>query len=113
MGLTERREADRRLSEARRKARQNFTDYKEKAADADREYRMIRARVFAEMKSKGGTDKAAEMSADAESANARHDRDLNEALAKSALLRIQEIERDSVSVRDIHQTSERIDGLGA
>lgn len=83
------------------------------AVDADLEYRRVKARTYAEQRSQGNTSVGAEIEANAAAADARHKRDIAESLAKASLLRIQEVERESVSVRDIHSTSERIDGLAA
>lgn len=99
MDLAERRAADRELATQR--------------ADARRDYERTRARVFAEQKSKGASDRAAELACRDAAADAKHKRDLAHSLARSALLRINEVERKSVTVRDIHATSERIDGLAA
>ena len=113
MNLQERRTADRKLSESRRNARENYLSYKRKSSQSDLEYRKTKARVFAEMKANGATDKAADLECEAQAAEHKRDRDLHDALAKSALLRIEELERDAVTVRDVHQSSERIDGLAA
>lgn len=113
MDLQARRMAERKLSEIRRDARTDFIRYKEQAADADREYRKTKARVFAEQRAMGNTANGAEIEANAQAADAKHKRDIAESLAKAALLRFEGSERDSVSIRDIHSTSERIDGLAA
>lgn len=113
MDLQSRRIADRKLAERRQEARRDYVRYAEQAADADLEYRRIKARTYAEQRSEGNTSVGAEIEANAAAADARHKRDIAESLAKASLLRIQEVERESVSVRDIHSTSERIDGLAA
>jgi hypothetical protein len=113
MDLTARRNAERKLAEIRRDARKDFVRYKEQAADADREYRRMKASVYAEQRSQGNTSVGAEIEANAQAADARHRRDIAESLAKAALLQFAACERDSVSIRDIHSTSERIDGLAA
>lgn len=113
MDLTARRVADRKIAEARREARRDYVRYCEQEADADREYELTRARVFAESKSEGLSDRAAELKCRAAAAEAKHRRDIAHSLARAALLRIEESERESVTVRDIHSTSERIDGLSA
>lgn len=113
MDLQARRVADRKLAEQRREARRDYVRYAEQEADADRDYERTRARVFAEAKSEGDSDRAAELKARDAAADAKHRRDIAHSLARAALLRIQETERESVTVRDLHATSERIDGLAA
>lgn len=113
MDLQARRVADRKLAERRQEARRDYVRYAEQAADADREYRRVKAVTYAEERSQGNTSVGAEIEANAKASDAKHRRDIAESLAKSALLRIQEVERETISVRDIHSTSERIDGLAA
>ena len=113
MDLNARRRADRTLAERRQEARRDYVRYAEQAADADLEYRRIKATTYAEERANSNTSVGAELQANAKAAEARHRRDIADSLAKAALLRIQEVERESVSVRDIHSTSERIDGLAA
>lgn len=113
MDLTARREADRRLSEQRRDARRDYIRYAEQAADADREYRKSKSVEFVKLRSAGESVESAKIQAEATASEAKHRRDISASLAKAALLRVEETERDSVSVRDIHSTSERIDGLAA
>lgn len=113
MDLQSRRVADRKLAERRQEARRDFVRYAEQAADADRDYRRVKASTYAEERSQGNTSVGAEMQANAQAADSKHRRDIAESLAKAALLRIQEVERETISVRDIHSTSERIDGLAA
>lgn len=113
MDLQQRRMADRKLAERRQEARRDYVRYAEQAADADREYRRTKASTYAEERSQGNTSVGAEMAANAAAADAKHRRDIADSLAKAALLRIQEVERETISVRDIHATSEKIDGLAA
>ena len=113
MDLQARRVADRKLAERRQEARRDYVRYAEQAADADREYRRVKATTYMEQRSQGNTSVGAELEANAVAADARHRRDIADSLAKAALLRIEEASREAVSVRDIHSTSERIDGLAA
>jgi len=113
MDLNARRTADRKLAERRQEARRDYVRYAEQAADADLEYRRVKATTYAQERSKGNTSIGAELEANAAAGDARHRRDIADSLAKSSLLRIQEVEREFVTVRDIHATSERIDGLAA
>lgn len=113
MDLHARRLADRKLAETRREARRDYVRYAEQEADADRDYERTRATAFAKAKSEGLSDRAAELACRDAAADHKHRRDIAHSLARAALLRIQEAERESVSVRDIHATSERIDGVAA
>jgi hypothetical protein len=113
MDLQARREADRKLAEMRRDARRDYERYAKQEADAERDYRKVMAVAFANAKSEELSDKRAEMEAKSATADLRHRRDIAHSLAFSARMRIAELERDAVSVRDIHATSERIDGVVA
>lgn len=113
MDLAERRAADRELARQRQEARRDYTRYAEQAADADRDYEQTRAREFAKAKSDGLSDKAAELKCRAAAADAKHRRDIANSLARASLLRIAETEREAVTVRDIHASSERVDGVAA
>lgn len=113
MDLAERRAADRALSEQRRDARRDYVRYSEQAAEADREYRVSKARRFVELRHEGESAEGSKIQAEAAAADAKHRRDIAASLAKAALLRIEEAERDSVTVRDIHHSSERVDGVAA
>ncbi len=113
MDLAERRVADRTLTQQRGTARRDYIRYAEQAADADRDYEKTRARVFAEQKSEGSSDKAAELACRSAAADAKHRRDIANSLARAALLRIDETEREMVTVRDIFASSQRVDGVAA
>jgi hypothetical protein len=113
MDLAERRAADRALSEQRREARRDYLRYAEQSAEADREYRKAKARKFVELRAEGEPVESAKIQAEAVASDAKHRRDIAASLAKAALLRVEEAERDSVTVRDIHSSSERVDGLAA
>lgn len=113
MDLAERRLADRTLAERRQAARRDYVRYAEQEADADREYAVTMAKTLATARSNGEPVGAAEIAAKAAAAEAKHRRDIAKSLAKAALLRIEETEREAVTVRDIHASSERVDGLSA
>lgn len=113
MDLAERRAADHTLVEQRQAARRDYVRYCETEADADRDYERTRARVFAEAKSEGASDRAAELRCREAAAEHKHRRDIAHSLARAALLRIDETEREAVTVRDIHSSSERVDGVAA
>lgn len=113
MDLAERREADRRISQARREARRDYERYAEQAADADLDYRKTKARRMVELRAEGEPSGVAEVRAEAEAGEHRHRRDIAASLAKAALLRVDEAERDATVVRDLHRSSERVEGLAA
>ena len=113
MDLAERRAADRQLALQRRSARMDYIQHAAEEAEADRDYERTRARVFAEQKAAGKSDRAAELACREAAADAKYRRDIAHSLARAALLRIAESERESVTVRDLHSSSERVDGLAA
>ena len=113
MDLAERRKADRMNAEHRRKARTDYEHWSEQAAEADLAYRIKKATSYVELRAKGETSEGARIRAEAESASDKRDRDIAAGRAKAALLRVDEAESERVSIRDIHKTSERIDGLAA
>lgn len=113
MDLNERRRADHKLAVSRRQARTEYVEQAETAAKADAEYCRVKSVTFLECRDNGMPVTGAEIVAKAAAAEAKQRRDIALSLAKAALLKIQETERESVSVRDIHSTSERIDGLAA
>lgn len=104
------REGARKLSTARSEARRDYERYAEEAATAEREYRVTLAKVFARERSAGEPAGASEILAKAAASEAGHRRDLATSLAKSALLRIEALERDAATLRSIADWSQRIDG---
>lgn len=113
MDLAERRLADRTLAQRRQDARRDYVRYAEDEANADREYAKTLARVFLQHRDKGEAVGASELLAKADAAEAKQRRDIAHSLARAALLRIDETEREAVTVRDLHSSSERVDGLAA
>ena len=113
MDLNDRRRADHKLAVQRREARAEYVKQAEIEAKADAEYRRIKSITYLECRDQGMPSNGAEIVANAAASEAKTQRDIATSLAKAALLKIQETEREAVSVRDIHSTSERIDGLAA
>lgn len=113
MDLAERRTAERSIAEARRDARRDYVRYSEESAKADHAYRLTKARSYVQYRGQGETGEGSRIRAEADAAEDRMRRDISASLAKAALLRVDEAERESVVVRDLHRTSERIDGLAA
>jgi hypothetical protein len=112
MDLTERREAERKIAQARRDARRDYVAQSEIAANEDLAYRKTKAIKLVEYRVKEPAGIALVL-AEADAAEHKHRRKIAESLAKAALLKIEETERDSVTTRDIHATSQKIDGLSA
>lgn len=113
MDLAERKKADRAVATYRKKAREDYVKQADIAANKDKEYRETKARSYVELRNEGETSEGSRIRAEAASAQLRSERDIAASLAKAALLRVDEAERNSVSVRDIHATSQKIDGLAA
>ena len=113
MDLAERRTADRKINEARRDSRRDYLRYVEEAAEADLQYRKGRAKKLVELRAEGEPAGVAEICAEAEVAEFKMRAKLGDGMAKEALLRIDEAERHATSVRDIHSSSERAEGLAA
>lgn len=111
MDLSERRQAERKIAEARRKGRDDYVAYSEQAAKEDLEYRKTKAIKLVEYRAAGEPAGVAQIRAEADAAEHKYKREIAESLAKAALLKIEETERDSVVVRDLHRSSERVDGL--
>jgi len=111
MDLGERREAERNIAKARREARNSYVAYSEQAAKEDLEYRKTKALRLVEYRAAGEPAGVAQIRAEADAAEHKYKREIAESLAKAALLKIEETERDSVVVRDLHKSSERVDGL--
>jgi hypothetical protein len=113
MDMAERRAADRKSAKYRRQARIDFEMQAKIAAEKDAAYRQTKARRYVELRAEGETSEGSRIRAEGDSAELRSERDIASSLAKAALLRVDEAERNSVSIRDIHKTSERIDGVAA
>jgi len=111
MDLAERRRADADLTRSRRAAREEFVRQSEVAAQADADYRRIKSITYLEARDQGLPSNGAEIVANAAAAEARTRRDIAASLARAAQMKIQEAERDAVTVRDLHAASERVDGL--
>lgn len=112
MDLDARRKADRSIAEDRRAARRDYVRHSEEAAKEDLLYRKTKAVKLLEHRVREPAGVALVL-AEADAADHRYKRDIAESLAKASLLKVDETEREATSVRDIHKTSERIDGLSA
>lgn len=110
LDLQDLRAQARSLGDSRREARRDFQRYSKDEADAERDYRQSFAVKFAEFKSKGEPNGAAEKLAAGLTSELRHRRDIAHAMAKSCLLRIDELERDASILRHISERSSRIEG---
>ncbi len=107
--MAEVRAAAHKLAESRREARRDYERYSEQTADAERDYRKRLAIAFAESKSRDVTAAQAELEAHAAAADHKHRRDLASSLAKSCLLRIEELEADRAMLRQLGDWSQRME----
>lgn len=110
MDLGERREAERKIAQSRRDARRDYVAQSEIAANEDLSYRKTKAIKLVEYRVNEPAGVALVL-AEADAAEHKHRRKIAESLAKAALLKVDETERDSVTTRDLHATSQKIDGL--
>lgn len=113
LGLDELRRGARALHETRRQARTDYVRYCEQEADADREYRRTMAQSIVAQRAEGEPASVAEAVARGIAADAKHRRDIAASLAKACLLRIEECERDSATLRSIGEWSQRLDHITA
>jgi len=113
MDLDARRKADRSIAEDRRAARRDYVRHSEEAAKEDLAYRKTKAIKLVEYRAAGEAAGVAQIRAEADAAEHKYKRELAASLAKAALLKVDETEREATTVRDLHKTSERIDGLSA
>lgn len=111
MDLEQRRRADRSIAEDRRAARRDYVKHSEEAAKEDLAYRKTKAIKLVEYRAGGEPAGVAQIRAEADAAEHRMKRDIAASLAKASLLKVDEAEREATVVRDLHRTSERIDGL--
>jgi hypothetical protein len=111
--LDDLRTGARQIATRRHEARRDYERYMEQEADAEREYRTTLAKAFARERAEGQPAGAAEITARGEAAEAKHKAAIAGSLAKSALLRIDECEREASTLRSIADWSQRIDGGAA
>jgi hypothetical protein len=113
MDLNDRRRADHQLAKDSDEARAEYVRQAEIEAIADAEYARIRSATYLECRDQGMPVTGADLVAKAAGSEIKQRRDIAESLKRAALLKIAECDRRRVTVRDIHSTSERIDGLAA
>jgi hypothetical protein len=113
MDLDARRKADRSIAEDRRAARRDYVRHSEEAAKEDLAYRKTKAIKLVEYRAAGEPAGVAQIRAEADAAEHKYKRELAASLAKASLLKVDETEREATTVRDIHATSQKIDGLSA
>ena len=100
------------LAHERRKARQDYENHARLAADAERDYRKKLAIELTKFRSEEKGVGESEILANAEAADAKHRRDLEQSLAKAALLRIDELERDGAFLRQLGSWSQELETVG-
>lgn len=113
LSLDEFRVKANQMQKARSEARRDFERYAEQEAQADKAYRLSLATAFAQAKAKDMTAAQAEMEAHAMASDKKLERDLAKSMAKSALLRIEQLEADRATLRSVAEWSQRIEGVAA
>ena len=114
LSLDEFRRQSRVLQENRSKAREEYERHAQEEAQAEFEYRRAFAIAHTQAAAKGTLNaKGIEAEAVAQTAPLRLKRDLAKSLAKSSLLRINELEADRATLRSIAEWSQRVDGVTA
>jgi flagellar biosynthesis/type III secretory pathway protein FliH len=111
LDLNDLRDQARKLAELRREARRDRERYAHEQAQAERDYRMLLARTFAEKRAEGEAQGAAEIFARGVTAEVVLRRDMAAAMVKSCDLRIEELEADRAMLRQIGDWSMRLEGL--
>jgi hypothetical protein len=96
----------------RRDARANYERYSKEAADAERDYRKRLAIEFTQYRAEGKGAGESELLAHGKAADDRHRRDIAQGQAKAALLRIEELERDQATLRQLAEWSKDLEVVG-
>lgn len=112
LSFEEIRAAAHELAKRRRQARTDYVARSEEAADAEREYHKSKAIAFTKARANEKGVGESEILANADSADARHTRDVAHALAKAALLRIDELEADRAMLRQLADFSRELETVG-
>jgi hypothetical protein len=99
------------IARARADATQLYKDEALNEAACENKYRKHKAQAFARARINGSSIAECEMIADSETAGEREARDIARVGAKTALLRIQELEADRAMLRVEADWSQRMEGL--
>jgi len=94
-------------AEARREARETLLDQLKKKAEAECEYRKALSVAFTKYRGKGSGAGEAEIHARADAARHALDRDIAEARAKASTARLQELEAERASLRQLGDWAQR------
>jgi hypothetical protein len=113
LSLDEFRAKSNQLHQKRSEARRDYERYAEAEAKADKDYRVTLATAFAQAKAKEMTAAQADIEAHSMASDKKLERDLAKSMAKSALLRIEQLEADRATLRSIAEWSQRIEGVTA
>lgn len=108
LDLDDFRRRSEQIVRARDKARQSYEHDALAEAEAEHEYRKNKAVAFASYRNDGKGVSESEILAEGDVADHRKTRDRSHALAKSALLRIDELEANRAMLRAELQSSERM-----
>jgi hypothetical protein len=112
LSFEEIRSAAHDLAGERRKARKDYETHARLASEAEREYRKKLAIAFTSHRSNEKGVGESEILANADAAEQKHTRDLEQAQAKAALLRIDELERDGAFLRQLGDWSKELETVG-
>jgi hypothetical protein len=100
------------LAENRRTARRDYERHATKVVEAERAFRQKRGRELAKFRAADKGFGESEILADAEAAGERAERDMEQVLAKVALLRIEELESDRAMLRQLGEWSKDLEVVG-
>lgn len=101
------RQRGHRIAVARAQARNSYERYGSEEAEAEHEYRKRKAIQLAHYRNDGKSVGESEILAEGDVAEWRRKRDMAHVLAKSALLQVDELERNAASLRSELQASEK------
>lgn len=116
LSFSEIRSAAHDLAERRREARAEYEKLVRVTAQAEAEYRSIRAQEFLKLRA-GGEGKGvgeSELLADGcdRVVGAKAQRDINQGMMKAVLLRIEELEADRAMLRQLGAWSQELEAVG-
>lgn len=100
------------LAVKRREARDTYEHHARKQVEAEEAYRRKKGTELAKFRAADKGFGESEVLADAEAAGERAARDMEQVLAKVALLRIEELERDQATLRQLGEWSKDLETVG-
>ena len=112
LSLDQIRVGARDLAEKRREAREAYEHHATEAAEAERKYRKELAISYAKHRAADKGAGESEILANGDAADLRAKRDMEQAMAKASLLRVDELERDQTTLRDLAKFSQDMETRG-